>query len=925
MFERPPNGFFVRDLIVFNHLRRGGYVAKGFVLEAPDLTNSPIADLNDFQDQICLLLASLHENQRLQVQYFCDSDYKAELLRYQSETERMSNLWTKRTRNERFARFWQAMTERKLRRQRVVLYVTRSLENTPKLVQTGRGRRDYYATLLDQLVTEYEHVHRLLLEIFSNTGTRITPMGDADHLRHYARFLNPSFNDRFDFDPFESFEPDLSIQENCWHSEGNGQSDFGFFLDGHYHSVIVLTRWPRTTYPGIIQRLTNLRLLDYTITVNIDPLPVTKEISKEEKAHDRVAGDYASEKKISLLTVMEKKQRKIHALMQGQSIPFNASFIVRVWDKSKEGLNAKAAALKNAIQSMNAAQYFEANLPTTSKNLFFQTWPGWTWGRYEHRKLYAEHRYLADMLPLTSTFAGHLATAEAIYDGPAHNLIGIETFSGSEDNKSPQHAVLLGMSGAGKSVTMCDLLSQTEGYFAYTVIIEEGLSYGIYTATVEEGARPIIIHPDGDLTINYLDTKGLPLTPDHLSAATALVARMIGTSAQEDKQMLRQAQIAKYISLLYEDSFQDWCKKRHADLLNIAGHALALQRFRAERMPPGATTLETFADFRDQAGSGLIPSQAGFTFNEWGREYLARFDEGTVLRFLKDPKTSKEVRNLAFAYFAPEDFPTHRMLQELMMLDPMGAERDQIMEIATLLLPWCRDGNYGCLFDGVTNISLTGKIAHFELGYIPESAKELKSAAGFLITNHARKHIITLPRALRKRNVYEEVARFLDIPGGQEIVQESYAQLRKFNCWNISIVQQYARFKQSRIRSAVFGNSRQFYIMRQNDRTDLEDMSKDIALPEVTQHAIMNYALPDHQPGQKYAPFTYFHTDSVRNICGTAHNIASPEMLYCSSSSGEHFDKRARELRASQNIVEGIIAHAHRDDPTEQTKNNSPV
>jgi hypothetical protein len=29
------------------------------------------------------------------------------------------------------------------------------------------------------------------------------------------------------------------------------------------------------------------------------------------------------------------------------------------------------------------------------------------------------------------------------------------------------------MSGAGKSVTVCDLLTQTEGYFAYT-IIEEG-------------------------------------------------------------------------------------------------------------------------------------------------------------------------------------------------------------------------------------------------------------------------------------------------------------------------------------------------------------------------------------------------------------------------------------------------------------------
>src|SRR6185503_5395943 len=158
MFERAPNGYFVRDLIVFNHLRRGGYVSKGFIFEAPDLLNSPASDLNAFQDQLCLLLASLHENQRLQVQYFCDSDYKAELLRYQQETEMMSNAWTKRTRNERFMRFWRAMTERKLRRQRVVLYITNALENSPKL--TGKGRRDYYLTLLDQIRIEFEHVNR---------------------------------------------------------------------------------------------------------------------------------------------------------------------------------------------------------------------------------------------------------------------------------------------------------------------------------------------------------------------------------------------------------------------------------------------------------------------------------------------------------------------------------------------------------------------------------------------------------------------------------------------------------------------------------------------------------------------------------------------------------------------------------------------
>src|SRR5438067_4733180 len=43
-----------------------------------------------------------------------------------------------------------------------------------------------------------------------------------------------------------------------------------------------------------------------------------------------------------------------------------------------------------------------------------------------------------------------------------------------------------------------------------------------------------------------------------------------------------------------------------------------------------------------------------------------------------------------------------------------------------------------------------------------------------------RQHIITMPRRLRKRTVYEEVARVLDIPGGEQIVKESYAQMRKF-------------------------------------------------------------------------------------------------------------------------------------------------
>ena len=99
--------------------------------------------------------------------------------------------------------------------------------------------------------------------------------------------------------------------------------------------LLVLSRWPKVTFPGIIHRLTNLPLLDYTITVNVDPLSVRTEITKEEKAHDRFAGDYASEKKLSLVTAMEKKQRKIAALMQGHTLPFHVHFVVRAWDRTQ--------------------------------------------------------------------------------------------------------------------------------------------------------------------------------------------------------------------------------------------------------------------------------------------------------------------------------------------------------------------------------------------------------------------------------------------------------------------------------------------------------------------------------------------------------------------------------------------------------------
>ena len=285
-------------------------------------------------------------------------------------------------------------------------------------------------------------------------------------------------------------------------------------------------------------------------------------------------------------------------------------------------------------------------------------------------------------------------------------------------------------------------------------------------------------------------------------------------------------------------------------------------------MEMGTTHLEAFADLRDRMNA-----------NE--DEALAFYDSLTsseITKFIKEPQTERLVMTTAYSVFKPHEFPTHSALIDLMFFSRFPEhKKDDIDHLATLLTAWTASGQYGKLFDGQTNVSITGKVAHFELGYIPEQAVELKTAAGLLISGFTRQHIITLPRALWKRIIFEEVARFLDVPGGEKIVAESYAQLRKFNCWTISIVQQYSKFKSTRIRPVIMGNSKQFFLMRQFDRSDLEDISHDIKLPEVTIDAIQHYPLPEQQAaGQKFSSICYYSPTTQPALCVTIRNITAP-------------------------------------------------
>ncbi|HTL66209.1 MAG TPA: hypothetical protein VL200_00975 [Lacunisphaera sp.] len=856
---KAPDARFLNGMLVFGTPERGGVVAKGFLVEAQDLRGASHPRLNAHQDQMRAILALVGEGCRVQFQWKCEPDYRPDLAGFRKRTSDSAPALVQAARNERVSRYWPRMQQGTLRRERLAIFFSLEVITHSGVARTREGLREHYAALLGALATKFEEIGRALRATLGNEA-RVFPMDDSAHCAFIQKFLNPTLAERDR--NVVGFDPQRTLQENCFLSEGVGRADGGFYLDGHYHAVLTMDRWPQRTSPGIVTHLTGLPFLDYAITVIVVPGRVGGEIHREEQAVERLSGEYSSDRRHSLLVALRKKERKIENLAGGFVRPFAVTYVIRIWARSQEVLRDRVRAVQQAIHGMDGAQYLEASLPSTARKLFFATYPGWTHSSYVHRQLYAEDNYLADLLPFSGTFTGALESAEALYDGTNLNLVGVSSQAGG----SPQHALVVGMSGSGKSEWSDDLFLQTAGEFAHTLIIDFGGSHKELTEKL--GGTPIVVHPDANLTLNYLDTQGLPLTQLHLATVVALLARMVGLPETAEQLALRQAQLSQYVHQLYRDTFVDWSRRHQGKAEEVRRLACAVHRWR-ELMPAGTTALEAFADLRDRRVEGNAEALA----------FVAGLTEAEINRFVQEPATASTVAQTACAFYTPADYPTHAALVELLAYARLPEHgQEEIERLATLLRAWNSDGPYGRLFDGTTTVSLQRSIAHFELGLIPEQAVELKAAAGLLISGVSRQHIISLPRALRKRALFEEVSQFLDVPGGEQILAESYAQLRKFNCWAVSVVQQYARFRASPIRAAVIGNAKQFFLMRQSDKNDMADLAKDVGLPESAVEAIQQYPLPEQQPEEaRYSSVCYFAPTAQPPQCGTLRHFQAKE------------------------------------------------
>lgn len=905
-----PNGFFLNDLIWFGDgASKRTAVSRGFMIEPGEINAFSIMQLNDLHERLRILLGILGEEYTLQVQWSIDSDYRYELEQYHRETlnlrrnDPVHGQFGVLVRAERYERYQAAMVEGRLCRERLTLFFARVLD-TKVPVADDRVVSEYFDSLSrKESLALLEFAQGALARLFPDC--RITAMRDEDHFLFYYRFLNTNLQ-MADADPFQSFDPAYSIQQNCLHTEGitpTNRSGVSFNLDCYSHAIFVVRQWPRRTFPGIIAALTGMGFQEYSITLNIYPKQIDRVIESEERNIQRLQMDAVSERKQSLVTDMVAKQEKVTELQQGKVIPLNCLYVVRLWHRNPDLLAARCASLKNAFTSMGGAVVHHATIPENARQLFFQTWPGWTFGQYRAFDLPAEDSYLADMIPWSATFTGHLDGAEAIYNGARGNLVGIKTRLGG----TPQHGVLFGMTGAGKSVIVADLLAQIGHRFGFRLIVEEGLSHGVLTQT--QGCEPIVVNPNGQLTINYLDTTEVPLSPMHLAFSAGLCMLFCGNEGLDgERKALRHAMIVENLQQLYTDVFNDWMVANEEAAEELRWRAAAVDRFLRFRMRGSQRSfLEAFTQFRDWEMTN--PDEAC--------EFIREPGEDVVTEFAKNPATANYVRDLAFAYFRPDQFPTHSALVEQLLYNPRGGakEREESDRVGKLLRSWSRDGEKGRLFDGVSNIRIDGRVAHFELGQIPEHASEMRAAANFLVANYGRQKIISMPRSVPKIAIFEEAARTLDIPGGVRMIQEYYRQMRKFGCNILAVVQQYDVIKNSPVRGAMIGNSKMFMITAQQSREDAREIGEALSLSDKTVETINAYPLPElMDPKERFSAFTYVANDQVRQLIGTVKNVASRELLYAASSDNETFDQRSEALGSYKNLVTGIIAESDKLD-----------
>ena len=898
-----PVGWFERDMLWWGpDLDSRTCLARGAQVEVPDLRSADNRTILDLRSQNAHLLALVGPATAVQVQWTVEDDFGPALDAYEGES-RGGTPWCRRTRAVRRAYYNQRTAEGTLRRERVHLYLGRRCEGlTARDVRSVPACESYLrqaASGLDSQLRMFAMVHPL---------GQWTPMDSASHALHLRKFLNPSLSRAFASslggDP-RGFDANLSIRANCLRSDidafasGGGAARSGLlFFDGNYHALFVMRELPRGTRPGMLVPVLDAVSRGACITLAIRPLPVGREIDRLRREIDELSAFLTDRRAAGVENDIRLRQGRIESLLSSVTIPFNMLFTVRVWSDTPEGIAAKSLAMRTALQGIDGAEFMQVNNAAQARHLFYETIPGNLGGTYRGWDIYVENHNLTDLLPISSTFTGHLDEAQALYDSPGGSIVGVRLVTA---NGTPQHSIVVGVNGSGKTAFLIDLMSQTDGDWAYRFYQEEGMAFVTQAGLC--GMRSLVLKESGDCTLNPFDTLGLPLTSAAVARVVRTCMKLVGLSRDEDRNRRREGLIGEYVRSHYEDCAEDWKNADEDRWRSLARRAVAAERLRRadDDFLDGHLSLLELERSDPAAAAALVGAPS----------------DDLVLRTSLQEQGRRNVESMAFSMLGAADYPRFDGLVALMRHGRLPHHRSAAVAaeldfLSSELAKGLRSGGVvGGFIDGPTNVDLRGCGLHLDTSRLPEGT--LKELAGYVVFDHVRQHILTLPRAASKVMLLDELRRILLIPGATEFVKELLAQMRKYRCVFIGAFQEPSQIDDidPSLTDLLLGQCKQYFLMRQNNADQVRRIGSVIGLPGAARRAIVQHPLVEHQRGARKASyFTYFSRESSAPVCGTVRVEVDPAMLYVAESSGAVFDRRMAALGAYPSVYEGVLAES---------------
>jgi hypothetical protein len=899
-----PVGWFERGLLGWGaELNAGTCLAAGTRVEVPDLRSADPATVLELRAQHLRLLGTLGEGTALQLQWTVEDDFAGPLAAY-GERGRDAAPWCRRTRAVRRAFYEQRRAEGSLRRERVYLYLGRRC--------TGLRREDVRSVAACEAYLSQEAAG-FAAQLRALEGTcplaRWQRLEDRGHLVHLRQFLNPSLGSRPEAagDPFGAFDPSRSVRSNCLRGDleafslgGAAPAGAGLYFDGHYHALMVMRELPRGTRPDMLIPVLDAVGRGVAITLNIQPRSVEREIDRLRREIDELRAFLSDRKAVGVENDLQLRRERIDSLLSSVTIPFSLLMVVRVWDATVEGLAAKSLAVRAALQRIDGAEFMQVNHRVQARQLFYETLPGHLGSGYRGWDIYVENHNLADLMPISSTFTGQLDESQALYDSPGGGVVGLRLVTAGG---TPQHSIVVGVNGAGKSAFLMDLMSQSDCDWSYRFFQEEGMAF--VTQAQLCGMQSLVLRESGDQTLNPFDTFGLPLTSATVAGVVKTCMKLVGRSRDEDRNQRREGLIGEYVHSHCADCAEDW---KQAD--EERWHRLARRALAAERLRQGDDDfLDGYLNLREREAA-----DAGRCAEE-----LAALPEEAIVAYAAHPVGRHQVAAMVFTELPPGEYPQFGGLVSLLRHGRKAHHRSaRVAEELDLLSSELAKGRrvggiIGAFLDGPTNVELRGAGLHFDTSRLPDGT--LKEVAGFTVFDRVRHYLLTLPRRQSKVMLLDELRRILLIPGATEFIKELLAQMRKYRCVFVGAFQEPSQIDDidPALTDLLLGQCKQYFLMRQNHADQVRRLARAIGLPPVAQRAVAQHPLIEHQTAEPRAAYlTYFSREQGAPTCGTVRVEVDPFMRYVAESSGEVFDDRRRALLPYPSVYDGVMAEVGR-------------